>query len=59
MLDLLSPHLATIIGDEYQNYLMKARDFVASELNRFRNEGDTKLAGRYEKFSDYLCNTRE
>lgn len=59
MLDLLSPHLAAIIGEEYQNYLTKARAFVASELTRFRKEGDTRLADRYEKFSAYLCNPRK
>jgi hypothetical protein len=59
MLDLLSPRLATIIGEEYQNYLTKSRAFVASELTRFRKEGDTKLADRYEKFSAYLCNPRK
>lgn len=54
MLDLLSPFLAFLIGDEYERYLAKARGFVAFELDRFVKADDSVLARRYKAFSRYL-----
>lgn len=59
MVDLLSPVVATIVGDSYPELLAKARTFVASELERFTKQGDSKLADRYTKLSTYLCSDRK